>query len=125
MSGPSPSDVEVTQEDQHKINAFGRLNVRMHELKNAITTTQGEIEALEDAANELMLADEEQARYGIGDCFLAATPDEAEAFVQEASDKSSEELQELTEELAKIQESMADLKKDLYAKLGDSINLEE
>lgn len=40
MSGPSPSDVEVTQEDQHKINAFGRLNVRMHELKNAITTTQ-------------------------------------------------------------------------------------
>ena len=40
MAGPSPSDVEVTQEDQHKINAFGRLNVRMHELKNAITTTQ-------------------------------------------------------------------------------------
>ena len=26
-----------------------------------------------------------QARYGIGDCFLAATPDEAEAFVQEGS----------------------------------------
>ena len=70
---------------------------------------QGEIEALEDAANELMLADEEQvrtpilvlllmaaarlpdrrcvvqARYGIGDCFLAATPDEAEAYLQEGS----------------------------------------
>ena len=53
-------DVEVRWEDQQRINAFGRLNGRMHELEDDLKKVSSEHELLDDAANELILADDDE-----------------------------------------------------------------
>ena len=41
-------------------NAFGRLNGRMHELEDDLKKASSEHELLDDAANELILADDDE-----------------------------------------------------------------
>ena len=53
--------MEVRLEDQQHINQFGRLNVRMHDLEEEIKAKVGEVELLDDASNELILADDDEA----------------------------------------------------------------
>lgn len=48
-------------EDQQKINTFGRLNNRMHDLEDEIKEKRSKAELLDDAANELILADDDEA----------------------------------------------------------------
>ena len=52
-------DVEVRWEDQQKICTFGRLNTRMHDIEEDIKEKRTKAELLEDAANELILADDD------------------------------------------------------------------
>ena len=60
MSSSETDDVEVRLEDQQRINAFGRLNGRMHELEDDLKKASSEHELLDDAANELILADDDE-----------------------------------------------------------------
>ena len=53
-------DVEVRLEDQQHINQFGRLNQRMHELEDDLKAKQSQYELLDDAANEIILADDDE-----------------------------------------------------------------
>ena len=53
-------DVEVRLEDQKHINTFGRLNGRLHDLEDDLKTKQAEHELLDDAANEIILADDDE-----------------------------------------------------------------
>ena len=53
-------DVEVRWEDQQKINTFGRLNTRMHELEDELKEKSSKSELLDDAANEMILADDDE-----------------------------------------------------------------
>ena len=52
-------DVEVRWEDQQRINAFGRLNGRLHDLEDEIKGKANQHELLDDASNEIMLADDD------------------------------------------------------------------
>lgn len=54
------NDVEVRLEDQQRINTFGRLNGRMHELEDDLKKLSSEHELLDDAQNELILADDDE-----------------------------------------------------------------
>lgn len=60
-SSQGDEDVEVRWEDQQKINTFGRLNTRMHDLEDEIKEKVSKSELLDDAANELILADDDEA----------------------------------------------------------------
>ena len=67
-------DVEVRLEDQQRINAFGRLNGRMHELEDDLKKISSEHELLDDAANELILADDDEpVRCGSAACARRCT----------------------------------------------------
>ena len=62
MSG---DDVEVRPEDQRAINSFGRLNNRKHDIEDEIKEKQSFHDLLDDASNEMILADEDEpVRYG-------------------------------------------------------------
>ena len=50
----------VRLEDQQHINAFGRLNGRMHDLEDDLKAKQSKHELLDDAQNELILADDDE-----------------------------------------------------------------
>ena len=57
---PQEEDVEVCWEDQKSINSFGRLNTRMHELEEELKEKAAQHELLDDAANEIILADDDE-----------------------------------------------------------------
>ncbi|KAL9318575.1 hypothetical protein ACSQ67_015092 [Phaseolus vulgaris] len=147
------SETEVTWEDQQNINKFGRLNNRFHELEDEIKIAKVFIgqeqyqyiylsvvdvfcrdwmyflqetnDNLEDASNELILTDEEVVRFQIGEVFAHVPKDEVENRIEQVKEVTTQKLEKLEEEKASIVAQMAELKKILYAKFNDSINLEE
>ncbi|KAL5768228.1 hypothetical protein ACOSP7_014783 [Xanthoceras sorbifolium] len=119
------SDTEVTWEDQQNINKFGRLNNRLHELEDEIKIAKETNDNLEDASNELILTDEEVVRFQIGEVFAHVPKDEVENRIEEMKEATDKNLEKLEEEKETILTQMAELKKILYGKFKDSINLEE
>ena len=53
-------DVAVRLEDQQNINQFGRLNQRLHDLEEDLKARQSKHELLDDASNEIILADDDE-----------------------------------------------------------------
>ena len=47
-------------EDQRAINSFGRLNNRKHDIEDEIKEKQSFHDLLDDASNEMILADEDE-----------------------------------------------------------------
>ena len=80
---------------------------------------------LEDASNELILTDEEVVRFQIGEVFAHVPKDEVENRIEQIKEVTSQKLEKLEEEKESVLAQMAELKKILYAKFNDSINLEE
>ncbi|KAJ0014684.1 hypothetical protein Pint_20479 [Pistacia integerrima] len=119
------SDTQVTWEDQQNINKFGRLNNRFHELEDEIKIAKETNENLEDAGNELILTDEDIVRFQIGEVFAHVPKEEVETRIEEMKEVTSKKLEKLEEEKESIVAQMAELKKILYGKFKDSINLEE
>lgn len=118
-------ETEVTWEDQQNINLFGRLNNKFHELEDEIKATKDMAENLEDASNELILADEEEVRYQVGEVFSHMPKEEVEERLETLKEENAQELEKLCKERDSVLGKMADLKKILYGKFNDSINLEE
>merc|ERR1712087_648448 len=119
-------DVEVRLEDQKAINTFGRLNTRMHELEEELKEKKSQYDLLDDAANELILADDDEpVRYAFGECYFECSKDQAEELLEKQKEKSQAEADGIEEEVAAIQNTLAQLKKQLYGRFGNNINLEE
>lgn len=83
------------------------------------------VEDLEDASNEIMLSDDDVVKYTVGECFVHMDGDAAEERLTTEAGRASSELDTLKKELDEINEEMASLKKLLYAKFKDQINLED
>ncbi|KAB1202838.1 putative prefoldin subunit 4 [Morella rubra] len=80
---------------------------------------------LEDASNELILTDEEVVRFQIGEVFAHVPKEEVESRIEQMKEATSKNLEKLEGEKDSILAQMAELKKILYGKFNDSINLEE
>ncbi len=144
--------IEVTLEDQTNINNFNSFNIKLHELEAQITGQKASVtaqqmrqrrsqdaalnaarrclaflqktlEELEDAGNELMLADDEEVRYVVGECFVHVDKEAAEERLQAMSETVTKEVARLTAELEEVKGKMKALKAVLYGKFGKSINL--
>ncbi|CDY66241.1 BnaCnng50130D [Brassica napus] len=149
-SSSSGSEMQVTWEDQQNINTFSRLNNRFHELEDDIKLAKlfitdhlslpsckillnrsatvrmlEKCDNLEDAGNELILSDEEMVRFQIGEVFAHIPREEVETKIEEMKEATFKSLENLQHEKESIVSQMAELKKVLYAKFKDSINLEE
>ncbi|KAE9459673.1 hypothetical protein C3L33_08426, partial [Rhododendron williamsianum] len=119
------SETEVTWEDQQNINKFGRLNNRLHELEDEIKIAKETNENLEDSSNELILTDEEVVRFQIGEVFAHVPREEVESRIELMKEANGKNLKKLEQEKDSVVAQMAELKKILYGKFKDSINLEE
>lgn len=75
---------------------------------------------------ELELADEDEPiRHKIGDAFVHVPVAEALERVGKESERLDGEIQDHKNKMDEVHNKMADLKKDLYAKFGNAINLEK
>jgi prefoldin subunit 4 len=82
-------------------------------------------ENLEDAGNELILCDEDVVRFQIGEVFAHMPMDDVETRLEQMKEDAAKKLERLEEEKESILAQMAELKKILYGKFKDAINLEE
>eukprot|EP00793_Prasinoderma_coloniale_P001776 PRCOL_00003582-RA len=115
----------VTKEDQAAINKFSQLNNRLSELELVVKAKREDLENFEEAGNELMLADDDETKYLMGEVFVTIANDAAEEKLQEATDAAQALVEEHEEEIEKIKGEMEDLKAKLKVKFGDSIQLEQ
>ena len=60
----------------------------------------------------------------MGEVYVHMTQDQAQEALQKACDRLEEVVAELKKDLEETQAVLSDLKVQLYAKFGDSINLE-
>ncbi|KAF9874511.1 prefoldin subunit 4 [Colletotrichum karsti] len=118
-------EVEVRREDQDKINKFSRLHSRELGIEDELKNKNKEKEELEDLSTELELADEDETvPYKIGDAYFHVPQPQAIEMLEKASSKIEEDVEELESKLETIKEEMTQLKVELYARFGKSINLE-
>ncbi|KAL2184927.1 Prefoldin, subunit 4 [Thermothelomyces heterothallicus CBS 203.75] len=118
-------EVEVRREDQDKINKFSRLHQRELVIEEELKVKNKEKEELDDITTELELADEDDTvPYKIGDAFFHIPLPQAQEMLGVSTAKLEEEIGELEEKLGSIREEMTQLKVELYARFGKTINLE-
>ncbi|GMH38529.1 hypothetical protein BSKO_06413 [Bryopsis sp. KO-2023] len=123
---PKASSVQVEWEDQKNINEFNKLNNRWHELQIEVKTLERYAEDLEEAGNELMLVDDDEVRYAMSDCLFVHLPrEELEELIEGKQRKAEQDLADTRARAKTAEKDMESLKATLYAKFGNSINLEE
>uniref|UniRef100_A0A8C3HNA0 Prefoldin subunit 4 n=5 Tax=Testudinoidea TaxID=8486 RepID=A0A8C3HNA0_CHRPI len=127
MKKAAAEDVNVTFEDQQKINKFARNTSRITELKEEIEVKKKQLQNLEDACDDMMMLDDEDSiliPYQIGDVFISHSQDETHEMLEEAKKNLQGEIEALESRVESIQRVLSDLKVQLYAKFGNNINLE-
>ncbi|NXH10726.1 PFD4 protein, partial [Bucco capensis] len=127
MKKAAAEDVNVTFEDQQKINKFARNTSRITELKEEIEVKKKQLQNLEDACDDIMMLDDDDSLlipYQIGDVFISHSHEETQEMLEEAKKSLQEEIEVLESRVESIQRVLSDLKVQLYAKFGNNINLE-
>ncbi|KAM9785599.1 prefoldin subunit 4 [Neosynchiropus ocellatus] len=120
-------DVNVTFEDQQKINKFARNTSRVTELKNEIKTKKKTLQNLQDASDDLMMLDDDDVElipYQIGDTFISHSQEETQEMLETAKETLEQEVKSLEDRVSSIQQVLGELKVQLYAKFGNNINLD-
>ena len=99
------------------------------------------MENLEEAENELLVSDDQETGYVLGECFVRLPNEEAETRLQKESKVAEKEAERLGAEVGRVKGEMEALKKArrrvallslaltrlrqlLYSKFGSAINLE-
>ncbi|KAI8971113.1 Prefoldin subunit-domain-containing protein [Pilobolus umbonatus] len=119
-------EVEVSWVDQQKINEFSKYSANIEDLEEKYKKLKDEKEYLDEVASELELADEDEAvRYKVGDAFVHIPATEAIERIEKDSEKLSLSIEDIEKKVDSIKEKMGELKKALYAKFGNAINLEK
>nr|SVE75518.1 EOG090X0JBP [Daphnia dolichocephala] len=122
----SDSDIHITLEDQQKINRFARHNAKWEELRDDLKNKKGDLQNLEDASDDLLLVEDESAPipFVVGEVFVHFNMEETKEKLEEAKNKVNKDIEAIEAECTNIKAMMSDLKTQLYAKFGNSINLE-
>ncbi|KAJ2847582.1 hypothetical protein J3B02_004132, partial [Coemansia erecta] len=118
-------DVEVSWEDQSRINQFSKLNTRLDRLEDEYKAQKTEKEYLDDLTIEIeLLDDDEPVLYKIGDAFVKVSLEGAQARLEKDKEVIDSCVDDLDSQITKISAEMEELKKTLYGKFGQAINLE-
>jgi len=120
------SEVHITYEDQQQINTFARYNARLNDLKDELESKKKELQNLEDAGDELMMAEDESALvpYQIGEVFVMSSQEDVSGMLERAKEELSESITGVEAKCEQHKQVLSDLKVKLYAKFGNNINLE-
>lgn len=99
--------------------------MRAHDLRRDIKKLKDELDALQDAQQLIEESFGEGLKLFIGEALVDVDEETAQNYQEKLSEEKSEELDSLKDQLEDIEGQMRDLKSYLYARFGNSINLEE
>ncbi|KAG0050359.1 hypothetical protein BGZ83_004861 [Gryganskiella cystojenkinii] len=123
------ADIQVSWQDQQNINEFSKFNAKLQLLEESYDSKKTEKEYLDDLTaelEELELTDEEAlVKYRIGEAFVSLTLEAAQERNTKAKEELDEELAQIKGQMDEAIEKMDALKKVLYARFGNAINLEK
>jgi prefoldin subunit 4 len=123
--GQKNTAAEVLWEDQQRINKFSTLIFKKDAKLESLKKFKIEKEYLDDLGLEIELLDEdEKIQYKIGEVFIFMKVEEAIKKIEEEDEKLTTKINECEEEIDALEVTLNDLKKHLYAKFGNNINLE-
>ena len=119
------ADTQISREDQAKINQFSKLNMRTHDLRRDIKKLRDDLDALQDAQQLIEESFGEGLKLFIGEALIDVDEDTATKYYEGLVEEKGDDLDKKTDQLEEIESDMKDLKSYLYARFGNSINLEE
>jgi len=117
-------DDEVKFADQQMINEFGKLNNRLLELRAERTQAKEDLQKIGDAVGDLELVLDGGTMVLIGEAFVECDEEFANEYLEGKQSQLNELLADFDTEEGQITARQDELKKTLYGKFGDSINLE-
>lgn len=116
---------EVSWADQQQINEFSKLNTRLTQHEKAIERLEQDKEILDDAQMELELVDEDELlSYRLGDSFVMLPQAKVMERLEQDGNEIDDKIAARRKEAEEVTSRMDELKTNLYARFGDSINLE-
>ncbi|KAF9215645.1 hypothetical protein CPC16_004100 [Podila verticillata] len=119
-------DIQVSWQDQQNINTFSKYNARLQDLEETYEAKKTEKEYLDDLASELELADEDElVKYRIGEAFVSLSLEAAMERINKSQEELDGDIETLKAQMDEAVEKMDGLKKVLYARFGNAINLEK
>ncbi|KAK5780665.1 tubulin-binding prefolding complex subunit GIM3 PWA37_003312 [Arxiozyma heterogenica] len=119
------NNVQVTLEDQKKINEFSKLILRKDSLELELSKEKQEKEYLDDVSMELeLIAEDEKVQYKFGEVFVYLKQSKVLEQIEKDTEVIDDKINLLENTLSTIDSRLKDLKTQLYAKFGDNINLE-
>ncbi|KAK8807393.1 hypothetical protein WA158_004152 [Blastocystis sp. Blastoise] len=115
-------DVPLREQDKNEIIKFSKNLRELADVKLSIET----VELLKDASEEIILVDEEEGSLKLcyGDVFVDSTSDEVENYLEDKISLEETKLKEFKEEKGQLEDSIKKTKQRLYARFGNSINLD-
>ncbi|WFD37799.1 uncharacterized protein MJAP1_000746 [Malassezia japonica] len=120
----SNNDVEVSWEDQQRINRFSRLHATFSDVEEELKARRTEREELDDLGMELELLEDERILYKVGDAYISMAQEDAVTQLEQDTQRADKELARLQKVMDECESGMNELKVALYAKFGSNINLE-
>ncbi|CCE82409.1 Piso0_002134 [Millerozyma farinosa CBS 7064] len=123
--GQTNTTTEVAWEDQQKINKFSTLVTAKDDYTSELEKAKSEKEYLDDLALELELVDdEEKINYKIGEAFILLKATDAVARIEKENEDLDSKIAHFESKIEELDETLNELKVQLYAKFGKNINLE-
>ncbi|CDR43772.1 CYFA0S12e04170g1_1 [Cyberlindnera fabianii] len=119
------NQVEVTFEDQKKINEFSKLINKRDNISSELEKQKQEKEYLDDVSMEIELLDEEELiNYKVSTVFVKLSQEEAVEKLEKDTESVDNTISQLENDIEQIDDKLSELKTALYTKFGDTINLE-
>ncbi|CEG45417.1 prefoldin family protein [Plasmopara halstedii] len=118
-------EADVRKDDQLRINEFGRNNAALHEIREQKKALKDKLDTLDDANTDLMMGEGDNVRLFIGESFVEASEESAQVYLEKRMEVANNEFKKLQSKESKLEARQAVLKKMLYSRFGQSINLED
>ena len=99
--------------------------MRAHDLRDFIKKLRDDLDALQDAQQLIEESFGEGLNLFIGEALIDVDEETATEYHEKLVDEKGDDLDKKKDELEEIEGEMKDLKSYLYARFGNSINLEE
>ncbi|CAI5735964.1 unnamed protein product [Hyaloperonospora brassicae] len=119
------TEADVRKEDQLRINEFGRNNAQLHDVRDQKKALQETLNTLDDASADVMMGEGDAVHLLIGESFVETSEDAAQEYIEKRVEEAKAELEKLEAVESKLEARQTELKKLLYSRFGQSINLED
>lgn len=99
--------------------------MQAHDLRGQVKKLKDELDSLQDATQLVEESFGEGLKLFIGETLIDVDEDTANEYLEKVTNQKQEELETAKDTLEELESEMKNLKSFLYARFGNSINLEE